>query len=77
MNMDDLRTTKKKVFGYLEDGTEVELLTLANRCGMLVEVTSLDIICTSFDNITLIELQIVNRFLFVDLYAAHQLWCCS
>ena len=41
MNMDDLRTTTKKVFGYLEDGTEVELLTLANRCGMVVEVTSL------------------------------------
>ena len=75
MNMDDLSTAKKKVFGYLEDGTEVELLTLANRCGMVVEVTWLYIICKSFDNI--IELQIVNRFLFVDLYAAHQLWCCS
>ena len=37
--MDDLKTTKKEVFGYLEDGTEVELLTLANKCGMVVEVT--------------------------------------
>ena len=63
--MDDLKTTKKEVFGYLEDGTEVELLKLANKCGMEVEVISLCIICKSFDNVKkLIELQKRKSFSF-------------